>query len=428
MTILQRSLNSFLFIITLLSTSAFALEEFCPKKFDVLERQKKDKYESVSRQLDMLYCTNRFEGPNFKIVYATEDEAISFDSENKQLIKKAANVYYHLMLARSFWTERIASEYVMKLPQVTVRIDITNAYSNTRHFKNEEQEKNFNNAWSTPEGQTPGFVKDKKKWGKEIWFSPMKKIESRKQVKSTGKNPIHEGLEAIKEPITDYNKSALIYQGMSLLVVPTINQSNVLQQALQRVGTIAVIYGLSEVTKYMDKVFIEKFYFIDTAMVPEIIYHEFAHIAMSDTMKTIHSVPVIEGMADYFAASISARSKMYKKIDKISTNTFKDAESKLLYHPYLEGSWNATSDYSLSLLWLGKKKFEEQNEVRQKKGQDPLVNYDNLVFQAHFGLNENSDIANGLTKALIDACDRNCSSKRSGINTLNQTFEDKGLN
>ena len=42
-------------------------------------------------------------------------------------------------------------------------------------FKNEEQEKNHNNAWTIPEGQEPNFLKNPKKWGKEIWFSPMNK-------------------------------------------------------------------------------------------------------------------------------------------------------------------------------------------------------------------------------------------------------------
>jgi hypothetical protein len=429
MTIQQRSLNSLILLGLMFSaTAAFGQEVFCPKSFKVLERVKKDKYDFVSKDLEKLYCKNSFEGKHFKIVNATDNTAITFDNKNQDLVKKAANVYYHLSLAHNFWVDQIGSDYVAKLPQTTVRIDITNAYSNTRHFKNEEQEKNFNNAWSTPEGETPRFVKDKMKWGKEIWFSPMKKIESRKEIKNEGKNPVHEGLLAIKEPIVDYNKSALIYQGMSFLVVPSINQSTVLEQALQRLGTIAVIYGLTEVTKYMDKMFVEKFFYIDAAMIPEIIYHEFAHIAMSDTMKTVHSVPVIEGMADYFAAAISNRTKMYSKIKGFSTNQSKDAGTKLMYHPMLEGSWNATSDYSLSLLWLGKKKFEEQNKEREEKGQAPLVNYDHMVFDAHFTLDETSDIANGLTKALIDSCEKNCASKRSGINTLNQTFEDKGLN
>jgi hypothetical protein len=429
MTTLQPSLNKSFFFLIIISFSQFAkASEYCPKTFDVLEREKRDNYSFVPRNLEKLFCKNTFEGEHFKIVHATSNEAISFDHEDKALVQKAANVYWHLSVARNFWLNEIKSDYVGTLPQISIRLDITNAFSSTRQFKNEEQEKNYNNAWSVPAGQTPVFVKDAKKWGKEIWFSPMKKIESRKEMKSEGNNPIHESLELIKEPIITSNKNALLYQGLVLLVAPAINPNQVLVEALKRVGTIAVMWGLVETSKHIDKWFVEKYYYIDTAMVPEIIYHEFAHIALSDTMKTVHSVPVIEGMADYFAARVATRTKMYEGLDGFSNNKSKNAKENSFYHPYLEGSWNATSDFTLSLLWLGKTEFDKQNKKRIKMGQPTISNYDELVHKAHYDLNENSDIANGLTSALVKACASICQGKRAGVNTLNAVFEQKGLN
>ena len=163
-------------------------------------------------------------------------------------------------------------------------------------------------------------------------------------------------------------------------------------------------------------------------MVPEIIYHEFAHIAMSDTMKTVHSIPVIEGMADYFASRIAMRRKMYEKLKRISSNKSKDLQNKSFYHPYFEGAWNATSDFTLSLLWKGKMEFDKANEKLIKKSQSPIANYDEIIFNAHFGLNENSDIANDLTGALIDSCKEKCHGVRAGVNTLHNVFEQKGFN
>lgn len=427
---LQRLLNSAAVAGVLLSASAMAQTEskYCPKKFEVLERTKGDNYIMQERELEKLFCTGKFEGEYFKIVYATEDEAIPFDHENQAIVKKAANVYHHLTVARNFWINEVKSEYVSQLPQIVIRIDITNAYSSTRHFKNAEQEKNYNNAWSTPEGQTPKVAKDQKKWGKEIWFSPSKKIESRKEVKSEGNNPVHESLLLIKDPILDMNKSALIYTGLALIAAPSLADGAVLNSALQRVGAIAILYGAIEVTKHMDKWFMNKFYYIDTAMIPDIIYHEFAHIAMSDTMKTVHSVPVIEGMADYFATRVANRRKMYEEIEGFSKNKAKDAGNRGMYHPYLEGSWNATSDFTLSLLWLGRKEFEKMNEKRAIKGQGPVANYDEIIFQTHYHLDENSDIANGLNSGLINACKEKCTNIRAGVNTLNFVFEKKGFN
>lgn len=426
---LQRLLNSTLFGGLLLSGIAVAEEStYCPRTFEVLEREGNKDFKFVQKELEKLFCTNRFEGEDFKIVHATEDEAISFDHEDKELIRKAANVYHHLTIARNFWVKEIKSDYVQKLPQITVRLDITNAYSSARHFKNAEQEKNYNNAWSIPEGQTPRFSGQQKKWFKEIWFSPMKKIEARKEVKSEGNNPIHQSLVMIKDPVVELNTNAMIYLGLNWLKTPSINNSLVLDDAVKRLGAIAVLYALLETTEHMDKWFINKYYYIETAMVPEIIYHEFAHIAMSDTMKTVHSVPVIEGMADYFATRIANRKKMYDELKSYSNNRAKDPLNRNLYHPFLEGSWNATSDFTLSLLWLGKVRFDEANEKRLAKGQRPLVNYDDLVFSAHHDLSENSDIANDLNGALVNACKKKCDSLRAGVNTLNYVFEKKGFN
>lgn len=433
MTTQVRSLNKVLLAIALatsLNAMADDAPKFCQKNFDVLIRDDKGEgYSFQNKTLEKLYCTGKFEGENFKIVYATDDEAIKLDNENAELVKKAANVYYHLTVARKFWIDTVKSDYVTKLPQITVRLDITNAFSNVRHFKNKELEKNYNNAWSIPDGKMAKATNgEQKTWSKEIWFSPSKKLlTSEIAPPSDGNNPIHESLLLIKDPLVEMNKNTIIYGTLGMIAASTVSQSALTDLAIKNLGTIAVIYGLVEVTKYMDHWFMDKYYYIDTAMIPEIIYHEFAHIAMSDTLKTVHSVPVIEGMADYFAARVAMRRQMYEKIQEYSTNKSKDTNSKMMYHPYLEGAWNATSDFTLSLLWLGKTEFDKQNIERAKKGQGPLANYDDLVFEAHYHLNEYSEIATDMTKALLDACREKCASLRPGINTLNQVFEKKGM-
>ena len=428
MTTLALSLNKSILVGLLLAGNALAQEELCTKKFDVLSRtEKSDKYIFVNKELVDLKCNGKFEGKYFRIVESTGEEPIAFDNADADLVKKAANTYYHLTLARNFWVNEIKSDYVRDLSQITIRLNITNAFSSTRHYMNEEQVKNYNNAWTVPAGETPSFAKEKLKWGKEIWFSPMKKIENRKQVVSKGNNPVHESLVLVKDPIIENQKNSLIY-GMLSLVMPTTNQSLVLDDAISRVGTIAVMMALVETSKHMDKWFMQKWYYVDTAMVPEIIYHEYAHIAMSDTMKTVHSVPVIEGMADYFAARIATSRQMYKGVKGYSNNNSKDTKARKFYHPYLEGSWNSTSDFTLSLLWMGYEDFKLENANRAKKNQPPLANFDEIVHNAHFDLTEDADIANDLTSALLKACESNCDGKRAGINTLNRVFEKKGFN
>ena len=39
----------------------------------------------------------------------------------------------------------------------------------------------------------------------------MKKIESKKMVKSEGNNPVHQGLVVLKDPIISWNQGSLTY-------------------------------------------------------------------------------------------------------------------------------------------------------------------------------------------------------------------------
>ena len=50
-------------------------------------------------------------------------------------------------------------------------------------------------------------------------------------------------------------------------------------------------------SNFIEYLFTRKWYKFDSALVPEIIYHEFAHLALSDNLELSHSTPVIEGMA-----------------------------------------------------------------------------------------------------------------------------------
>lgn len=423
----QRSLiNCLLISLVILSRGTFA-KDLCERKFNVLIKGKKE-YTFQKRTLKDMDCSNSFEGKYFKIVQGTSNDPISFRG-NSELVKKAANVYYHLTKARDFWVNELDNEYVKNLEKLTIRLNITNSYSRTRHYKHESHTKNYNNAWSTPEGKTPRFIKEKKTWGQEIWFSPMKKYHTRKNVKSVGNNPIHQGLKLLRDPIVDYQGNALLYGGLGVIASPTTGTSY-MNESIERVAVIAGLYGLIEVSKYLDKPFTEKYYFIDTALVPDIIYHEFSHIALSDTMKTVHSVPVIEGVADYFAARIAQTEgkQMYKKIKNISSNKSKKLKNRTFYHPALEQSWNATSDFTLSLLWNTRANFNKVNEARKRKNKQELANFDKILYKAHFELHEESTILEGLTKALVNKCVENCTSKRLGLEVLHRSFEEKGLN
>src|SRR5690606_139875 len=99
------------------------------KDFEVVVRNKKDRLVVEKRQLTDLISSDSFNGRYFKIVGKTGDEAIAFDS---MLAPKAANAYYHLTRAREYFASigREQSE------QITIRIEIENAFHRDYHFQN----------------------------------------------------------------------------------------------------------------------------------------------------------------------------------------------------------------------------------------------------------------------------------------------------
>ena len=406
--------------------NAFA-SEICTETFEVLERSGRKGYAFVPRELNDLYCGKGFDGKYFKVVYKKEDKAISFDSE-PELIRRAANVYYHLTVARNFWVNQIGSTFVKDLDQITVRVQITNGFSRLGHFTNDDLLENYNNAWTIPEGRTPRWAEEQDVWGKEIWFSPMKKIESRTLVTATGQNPLTGALRSLQTPIVNYTQNSLTFEVLDHLAYPEYQSTTLLQTVVNHIGVMAIMFGTVKLSTYMDKLFMEKYYYLDTAMIPEVIYHEFGHVALSDKLKPVHSIAVIEGMADYFATRIAGTVKMYRGIKEFSNNAYKNAKSKSFYHPALEHENNADSDFTLSLLWRVRSELQKENHKRQLKGRPAVANIDQLIYESRNNINFESSIIE-LTQALKTTCYRSsaCDNKRLAIGALIKAFIEKGL-
>lgn len=400
----------------------------CIAEQEVVQRSGKHGYKFVKEQLKDLYCGRGFEGKYFKVVYKKDNKAVPFDSD-PDLVRRAANVYYHLTKARDFWVNEVNSEYVKEMDQITVRVQIENGFSRLGHFENDGQASNSNNAWTIPAGQTPRWAEHQDKWGQEIWFSPMKKEESRKLISSNGNNPLTGALEAVKHPVLNYTEGSLTQSMLDHLVYPAYQDTTLLQTIINHLAVIGATHGVVAISKKMDKLFMDKYYYIDTAMVPEIIYHEYSHVALSDYLMPKHSIAVIEGMADYFATRIANTVKMYRSIKNFSTNAEKNAKNKKFYNPWYEHENNANSDFTLSVLWLIKAEMDKANKRRIKKGRPALSNVDQLIYESRKNMDAESSILQ-MTQALKKTCETNstvCSSKRLGVGTLNVVFEKKGF-
>lgn len=382
----------------------------------LLRKNKTNKTYFAMMKLPHLESSNSFDGKYFKITLGKNNDAISFDSENEQIKFKAATVYYHLNQARDFWIQKMKSDVALKHPKITVRLDLTNQFDELGHFGHDNRIPQYNNALSIPAGSTPEWVPEDKqdKWGKEIWFRPMKKILT-KSIAPAGPNPITSGLLAMKKPLINYTRGQFTVNLMERLFYPSYVTTSVEQEVIRFFGSFALLHVMIEGSKQMDSLFLEKYYYLDTAMVPEIAYHEYAHLILSDRLELSHSTPVNEGMADYFAAVQSGKKKIYAKVSGFSNASSKNTQEKKKYSHWDEANRNATADFTLSVLW----------DVRETLGDDIG---DKVVYEARsFLTTKSSTISDGLLRALLKACEIKCEDPKRDKLRLYETFTWKGF-
>lgn len=369
--------------------------------------------------LQDLVSDREFEGRHFRIVLGKEDRhAISLSEPDEELRLRAATAYHHLTEARRYWVETLGSDYVRKLPTITVRLDLTNSYSELAHYYHDEIEPQYNDALSIPAGTPMRGLKDVRPWGPEIWFRPKKVIpvdELPPGGLNAHQNPMSQYLMQLSEPLESALTSRLLQNTLIRLFMPNVPQQHSLLASIARTaGTIAVTRLILAGSRKLDRWFLEKYYYMDSAMVPEIVQHEFAHIAMSDALTLSHSTPVVEGLADYFATSAADRPMIADKMRAYSRSMPKNGRSKAPYNPLYELNVLANSDFVLSVLWSVRDELPETA--------------DRLVYEARKSLNTaSSTIRHDLIRALLDACTRVCTDPRADRLRLRGVFEARGF-
>jgi hypothetical protein len=387
-----------------------------PSFLVLLRQERSNKIYYTKKVMPDLIEKNSFDGKYFKIVKGKSNEAVSFDEQDKDILLKAANVYYHLSQARDFWVNQMDSQVAANFPKTTIRLDISNQFDDLGHFAHDNRTPQYNNALSVPAGETPSWVPASKqdKWGKEIWFRPLKSIPT-KELGPMGPNPLTVSLSALERPLINYTQNQFNHRLMEEIFYPAYVSRSIQQDVIRYAGTYAVMKIIIYGSKMADPLFVDKFYYLDTAMIPEIIYHEYAHLILSDNLEMSHSTSVNEGMADYFAAVLSKKRKIYAKVPRYSNSAPKDTQEKKKYSHWDESNRNATADFTLSVLW----------DVRETLGEEIG---DKVVYEARkFLKTETSTISDGLLRAILAACDVKCEMPRRDKYKLYKTFAHKGF-
>lgn len=379
-------------LLTFISFSAFS-----ESSFNAVVRTDSNKAVVEKVQLEDLVSENSFDGKYFKIVKGKSDEALSFEIE-EGLKLRAATTYYHLSKARDYFVNHLGSEYVAELPKIVIRLEHTNQFSELGHFTHDNYEPQYNNALTIPGGRgLPS--KGVKPWDIEIWFRPSQRIHINDLSTNNLQAQEFQGLmRKFRNQIHMQSLTRFIAQMMVSFTNPRAPMNPLSAENLVRTAGSSVIMEagyqfIDPITKFFSR----KWYWLDTALIPEIIYHEYAHAALSDHLKLLESTAVIEGMADFFAGQIANSPQLAKHIKKYNTYNGKDAKKKQTYRIEFESTQYANTDFVFGLLWELKKIVgDEDGEF--------------FMYDLRKNVTTYSTIRTGLVEGILKTCDEKCDS------------------
>lgn len=364
------------------------------RSFSALVRNDSKKPYIEEVVLTDLVSNDSFDGAHFKIVKGKSDEAIKFD-EDDALTFKAATAYYHLTKARNYFVEKLKSEHVLNMDKLVIRLEHTNQFSELGHFAHDNMEPQFNNALTIPAGK--GLAsRGVKPWGMEIWFRPVKRIHLR-DLKTN--NLANQEFTVLMSGFRNQIHMQSLQRFLSGAIVATTQEGApspfATENLIRTVGSSIIMEVGYQFIDPISKFFSRKWYWLDTAMVPEIIYHEYAHAALSDHLVLSHSTAIIEGMADFFAGKIANSPTLAMHIKRYNTYNGKNAKKKQDYMLQFEMSDYANTDFVFGLLW------EMDKIVGADKGEA-------FMFELRKKLTTNSTIRGQLIEGILQTCDEEC--------------------
>jgi hypothetical protein len=394
--------NTLIFLLVLLQTS-FLYGAVVKKKVVLRDENFKVTIEEVI--LSDLTSEDSYEGKYFKIVSGKSDEAILFTA-SKDLQLKAATTYYHLNKARKYFIDTVQSDYVRDLPQLTIRLDLINVFNEVGHFANNALDPQFNNALSVPAGK--GYEpKDIKPWNTEIWFRPSKEI----RLNGSDSSSVKVALQSFR----NQTHMQTLQQFLITLLQGKIGGYSISSNSIMRtVGSSLLIEAIYQSTDIAASFFAQKIYRLDAALVPEIIYHEFAHIALSDHLELSHSTPVNEGLADYFAGQIANSKKLATKIKDYNLFNGKQVKKKQQYNQAFERGDFANTDFVFGLLWNVGEIIGKEKEAR-------------FMYAMTHKIDSNDTIRDGLIKATLDTCRENCTDEFNDTLKLYKLYDSRNM-
>ena len=183
---------------------------------------------------------------------------------------------------------------------------------------------------------------------------------------------------------------------------------------IRTAGTSLMLEAIYQYADPISRAFSSKWFWLDSALVPEIIYHEYAHVALSDYLVLSHSSAVIEGMADFFAGQIANSSNLATRIKDYNTFNGKKATKKEKYMVQFETSDYANSDFVFGMLW----------DLKKILGDEMAPGF---VYDLREKINTNSSIRTQFIEGIIDTCNASCTSPFVDKLKILQRYNTRGI-
>lgn len=357
------------FSLLFLSTSVFAQEITC----EALVRNRNHKLVKEKVALEDISEPGSFSGRFFKIVSAKDDKAITFNQGD--LSFRACTTYYHLTKARNYFINHFQDRHVRNLRQLVIRVEMPYSFIDSSHFMSDDY-KTYNNSLTIPPSGGNKLT-EVNPWNYEIWFAPKKKIKRKNAIQQAAKilqgQQAQESLRIGVLANVGSNIATQVAQGLTLT---SLEGKMYVESFLVSMVAVTVTPWIIEKLSGI----IKNTIYLDTALIPEVIYHEFGHIAFAKHLKPTHHSPIIEGYANYFAADIGNTDTILKNTRSYSKGLDKlNGNKRIMYDTWMEERQYAQYGFTFGLLW----------DIRKALGPEAARQ---LLYKAHQKLNSSSNV------------------------------------
>ena len=330
-------------------------------RMSVQVRDAKGNLVPTDMDIPFLHPGRIFEGQHFRIVKGTSDTPISFDDPDSSVVAHAANAYYHLEVARKYLEETVKTnpelaELSLNITYpITIRVGMNVPFSETTHFVTNGTEL-ANTSLTVPASNDEDRADGVKPWGNEIWFF------------DSVRHAVPSAALQVSRVLDQGQFKSLLFQQLSYSDVLKLGQE--LDQGIRPFWP-AHLVGLAT-SLVVTEVFIPFLKFstgfikghasVDTAMIPEVVYHEFGHLVFGSRLGFQKPTALVEGYPNYFAYRVSNRVVLADRAKEFMKGYVpKNGRSNEAYGLDTEYSFQAaTGSFLYSVLYQLSQVFEEE--------------------------------------------------------------------